>query len=239
VADNGRTALEILKRAPYSLIFMDVQMPEMNGFDTTRAVRAAEAKTGKHIPIVAMTAHAMEGRRMDCIGAGMDDYLSKPINPAQLEAIVDKWLPSGTQPVATAPGTTRSGLPGQETTPGEGPSPEAPVDLDTLTLTMGTAGAHRLFRAVLAQAPVDLANVKSAQEELNASKLSHFAHGLKGVYASLRAEKLRQLAADLESAGRAQNWELAARLIEDHERSMAELLQFIHNLLGATGENES
>ncbi len=84
VAGNGRETLEALERERFDLILMDVQMPEMDGFEATAAIRARELSTGGHIPIVAITAHAMKGDRERCLAAGMDDYASKPIRAEEL-----------------------------------------------------------------------------------------------------------------------------------------------------------
>ena len=84
IAENGREALQILENARFDIILMDVQMPEMDGFEATSSIREKERITGGHIPIVAMTAHAMSGDREKCLAAGMDGYVSKPINTQEL-----------------------------------------------------------------------------------------------------------------------------------------------------------
>src|SRR6202453_4689550 len=90
VAVNGRKALEELEKESYDLILMDVQMPEMNGWEATQAIREKEMSTGRHIPIVAMTAHAMKGDEERCLAAGMDAYLTKPIHTKELLTILDE-----------------------------------------------------------------------------------------------------------------------------------------------------
>ncbi|GLS30404.1 Signal transduction histidine kinase [Mesorhizobium albiziae] len=92
IAANGRTAVEMHRSLKPRLILMDVSMPEMNGYEATRAIRAAERATGGHTPIIGVTAHALKGDREKCIDAGMDDYLSKPISPDRLSAKIGSWL---------------------------------------------------------------------------------------------------------------------------------------------------
>jgi len=92
LAVNGTQALQMLEKKAYSLILMDCQMPEMDGFEVTRQIRDSEKSTGQHIPIIAMTANAMEDDRAKCLEAGMDDYLSKPIKTESLIATLMQWL---------------------------------------------------------------------------------------------------------------------------------------------------
>ncbi|MDH3207038.1 MAG: response regulator, partial [Gemmatimonadota bacterium] len=91
VADNGQQAVELVKRGDFDLVLMDVQMPKMDGFEATGVIREWEADAGKRLPIIAVTAHAMEGDRQRCLDAGMDDYVSKPIDPDELEAAIARW----------------------------------------------------------------------------------------------------------------------------------------------------
>jgi CheY-like chemotaxis protein len=89
LARNGQEALDLLERADFDLVFMDLQMPVMSGFEATAVIRAKENGTGVHIPIIAMTAHAMKGDRENCLAAGMDGYVSKPIRLRDLVAEIE------------------------------------------------------------------------------------------------------------------------------------------------------
>ena len=90
VAGNGEEALEALDKQEFDLVLMDVQMPEMDGLQATVAIRKSEMKSGRHIPIIAMTAHAMAGDKERCLEAGMDDYITKPIRPEQLADVLKR-----------------------------------------------------------------------------------------------------------------------------------------------------
>lgn len=103
--DNGQAAVEAVQNGDYACVLMDVQMPVMGGFDATRAIRSWEAGTDRHIPIIAMTANAMAGDRDKCLQVGMDDYVSKPINPSELYACIERNVVIITTPDSQAAGT--------------------------------------------------------------------------------------------------------------------------------------
>ena len=91
VASHGREALAALDRQAFDLVLMDVQMPVMDGFEATAIIRQNEKGTDRHIPIIALTAHAMKGDQERCLAAGMDDYISKPVQPRALLDLVEKY----------------------------------------------------------------------------------------------------------------------------------------------------
>jgi len=95
IANNGNEALQALQSGEFDLVLMDLQMPVMGGFEATQAIRSAEVETGKHIPIIALTAHAMRADRDACLAAGMDGYLPKPIRAAELRSLLEQFLPDG------------------------------------------------------------------------------------------------------------------------------------------------
>jgi CheY-like chemotaxis protein len=92
IAANGRDALAALDKESYDLVFMDVQMPEMDGLEATVAIREKEKTRGNHLPVIALTAHAMKGDQERCLAAGMDGYLSKPIRPQELDEFLEKYV---------------------------------------------------------------------------------------------------------------------------------------------------
>jgi CheY-like chemotaxis protein len=101
-ADNGRLAIAALEKQSFDVVLMDLEMPEMDGLAATAAIRLAEQDTNRRIPIIAMTAHAIKGFREQCLAAGMDGYVSKPIQPAELFAAVENAVASSASPtVAT------------------------------------------------------------------------------------------------------------------------------------------
>jgi CheY-like chemotaxis protein len=92
VAENGREALERLAATDFALVLMDCLMPEMDGFEATRAIRDLEQGTGRHCPIVALTANAMPSDRQRCLAAGMDDFVSKPFRKQELQRVLARWV---------------------------------------------------------------------------------------------------------------------------------------------------
>jgi CheY-like chemotaxis protein len=92
VAQTGKEALDALRTGRFDLVLMDLQMPEMDGFAATREIRGAEQHGQGHVPVIAMTAHAMKGDREECLAAGMDDYLAKPINSEELRQVIERVM---------------------------------------------------------------------------------------------------------------------------------------------------
>ncbi|MGO9014452.1 MAG: response regulator, partial [Dissulfurispiraceae bacterium] len=92
-ADNGQQAINMMEAASYDIVFMDVQMPVMDGYQATMAIRGGKTKAANpNVPIIAMTAHAMTGDKEKCLQSGMDDYISKPISPRKLSKVLEKWM---------------------------------------------------------------------------------------------------------------------------------------------------
>jgi signal transduction histidine kinase/CheY-like chemotaxis protein len=184
IASNGREAVEAVRQRAFDVVLMDVQMPEMGGFEATAAIRAAEADRGSRLPIVAMTAHAMKGDRERCLAAGMDEYITKPLDPKQLCAIVERMAEGRPSAVAT-----------------EVAVPE--VSMQVLARVGGDrqllAEISRLF---VDDAPRHLERIRHALDARDAEALRRAAHGLKGAAANFDAEGVVHAARTLEEIGR-------------------------------------
>jgi two-component system, sensor histidine kinase and response regulator len=194
VANNGLEALDALSRASFDLVLMDVQMPEMGGFDATLEVRRRERETGNRLRIVAMTAHAMQGDRERCLAVGMDEYLAKPIEPALLYAAVEHDRP--VTPVAPAPVTHDDSL----------------GRFDRARMLEWLGGDEDLLKEVvdlfLEDCPARLVAIKAAVDARDAKEIRSTAHALKGSAGNISAQDLFEAARALEHIG------LEARLDE-------------------------
>ncbi|MBK9956849.1 MAG: response regulator [Rhodocyclaceae bacterium] len=159
VADNGQVAIDMLDRASYDLVLMDMQMPVMDGLEATRRIRASSAHAG--LPIVALTANAMRQDRAQCLAAGMDDFLAKPIDPEDLWAVLLRHIPARQAPaVAVAPAPAAKGS-----------LPEVAIDLDRL------AAVCRELAEALRNSELTAVHLLDSHGELikAASDLDHFA----------------------------------------------------------------
>ncbi len=192
---NGREAVEALEREPFDLVLMDVQMPEMDGFEATDAIRTREKISGKHMPIVAMTAHAMAGDRDRCLAAGMDEYISKPVHGPDLLRLLQTFAPPSA-PVA-APIAAPS--------PAVAPKSDKPV-FDRETALDRVNGEAELLDEVielfLTDAPNRLAEVRTALEQGDPKRLQMAAHSLKGAAGYVGADRTSAQALKLENLGR-------------------------------------
>ncbi len=198
VAGNGKEAIEALEHARFDLVLMDVQMPEMNGLEATIAIREREKTTGKHIPIMAMTAHAMKGDRDKCLSAGMDAYISKPINVTEFFETLDKILP---RPVLKEPGA--SGAPAGVVLSREAALAQVDGDPDLL------AEVIDLF---LKDSPRLLSQMDEAMARADRASLRRAAHTLKGTLGIFGARTAINTALELETVARDGNLEDAPRV---------------------------
>jgi PAS domain S-box-containing protein len=227
VAENGREALRVLERHAFDLVLMDVQMPEMGGLEATRRIRGKEKTAGGRLPIVAMTAHAMQGDRERCLEAGMDGYVSKPIEAKDLFAVVES-LGGGR---ASAEKRSEEVAPAQDETLKEG----APDRDSLLARVGGDAGFLRKLAATfLADAPKKMSEIRSTLGGRDLTGLASAAHSLKGAVGNFGAAEVVEKARALEALARSGDL-VAAR--ESCPALEQELARFSEWLRAATATN--
>jgi CheY-like chemotaxis protein/HPt (histidine-containing phosphotransfer) domain-containing protein len=221
LAGNGREAVEMASKFTYDLIFMDVQMPEMDGFAATAAIRSLTGPAGR-VPIIAMTAFALAGDRERCLGASMDDYVAKPINPQELAAAVERGLKR--RPAAATP------------TPDQAPLPT--FDLEDL---LARVGGDReimwtLVQVFMQRAPERLTCLADAVAREHFQTVAREAHSLKGELASLSALAASDLAHEVEMAAGAGD---GVRLGRAWRHLRDEFQLFLETLRRAQGSGQS
>ena len=227
VAANGREAVEAVNRTRYDGILMDVQMPEMDGYDATRRIRRIRPG-GDPIPIIAMTAGAMKGDRQKCLDAGMTDFIAKPIQPRALFSRLEKWLlDSETRVVGDR----------EKAADGPAPSPVVPqtpypgIDLDAAMKRM--VGNRALLERLLGEfyrnygdggAPLFSKAGRAAIRDGDGQAALDYLHTLKGVAGNLSARDLHDACRDLETAVRAGETDGADGRLSRLEKALAEIL---------------
>jgi CheY-like chemotaxis protein len=183
IAHNGREVLAALAAQRFDVVLMDVQMPEIDGFEATAELRKREFATGGHTPIVAMTAHAMKGDRERCINAGMDEYICKPVRPAELFAAIEK---------VTFSESSNSGW-----------EEQVVHWADVLERTGGDRGfLADLISLFLDQQVQLLREIESAVDDGNDNKLEHAAHALRGAIGNFSNQEAYKAALRLERLAR-------------------------------------
>ena len=204
IAENGTDALALLDCGQFELILMDLQMPEINGFEATATIRQKERGTDRHIPIIALTAHALKGDRERCIEAGMDDYVSKPIESQKLFDAVEAAA------AQSAPATTN------------GRSHRGVLDIDALVKSFeGDRELVLMLARVFADSSRDqLSALCDAVERGDADALASAAHALKGSVANFRANAAVDAASQLELMGRHGDLSLADSALANLEKEI-------------------
>jgi two-component system sensor histidine kinase/response regulator len=217
VVNTGREALEAFDLLPFDMVLMDVQMPEMDGLEATAAIRRREAGTGKHVPIVALTAYAMKGDRESCLSAGMDRYISKPIRAQELfeavEGDVSSPATGGDLPLPIEPGS----------------------DIIDRTGALARVGNNLNLLAELAgiflkECPRLLDEIRSGLAAGDARKVGSAAHSLKGAIDNFSARPSFEVALRLETICRNGNLGDGRTVLADLERELHRLMPVISRL---------
>jgi CheY-like chemotaxis protein len=208
VASNGSKAIQSYNEDYFDLVIMDVQMPEMNGLEATKAIRDFEKETGRRVPIIAMTAHAIKGDREHCLAVGMDGYLSKPINAEELFTTIES-LVGHEQPVTAAQ---------------EVPSPAQLFNAARLMDRVG--GDPQLLREVVdlfyQDAEPTVEAIGQALTRNDCAELARISHRLKGALTNLELRQAAELAGQLECMAETNQLTGAHQLIRDIVSNLAQ-----------------
>ncbi len=231
---NGVEAVQALETLPYDLVLMDVQMPELDGWEATRRIRHPQSTVlNRQIPIIAMTAHAMQSDRERCLAAGMNDYITKPLVPQLLAKALDKWLPNKTA-AAAAPALELSAA----TAASSAQAPEPPV-FDQAGMLYRLMHDEELARIViesfLENTPPRIKALRDCLEAGDMPGVLHQAHTIKGSASHVSGEALCAAACDLEDAGKAGDLNAVQARLADLEAQfgrLQEALQLFGNTPG-------
>jgi CheY-like chemotaxis protein/HPt (histidine-containing phosphotransfer) domain-containing protein len=210
-ADDGEQAVEAWREGCYAAVLMDVQMPRMDGYAATRAIRALEPE-GERVPVLAMTAAAVEGEREKCLAAGMDDFLTKPVDPEALGAMLRRWVHDA-EDGRQAPTQARDG--------------DGVLDLDRLDMLRdldptSTTYLDRAIANFIARGPESVGTIRRAVADGNAEALTQAAHRLKGSALNLGMPAVGHLAYELEMLGDGGGTPVATDLLDSLEEALAQ-----------------
>jgi CheY-like chemotaxis protein/HPt (histidine-containing phosphotransfer) domain-containing protein len=204
VVPNGKAAIETIQKRPFALILMDCQMPDMDGYATTKAIRAWEGEQ-RHTPIIAVTANAMSGDREKCLAAGMDDYLTKPIKPDKLRDMLRRWLPREERTAVPLHHIDDGVLLRKPLTNSDplktGSGASQPLDAERLAEWRTLGGNEfvcKILKNFIREALECASQVQEAVTTENWEDLTLAAHGLKGICRNVGVQKLAELALALE-----------------------------------------
>ncbi|HEY3935694.1 MAG TPA: response regulator [Gemmatimonadales bacterium] len=218
--DNGAQAVAAVLRGHFDVVLMDVQMPEMDGFEATAAIRRIEKGTGRHLPIIALTAHAMQGDREKCLAAGMDAYLSKPVHPRELLAAIENVLPRDAAP---------------ETAASAQESAEGTNSFDRAGVLARVEGDINLLRELVTlfreEAIRTRAQLRTALTTGDAKRLERLAHMIKGSASNLGGTAVARAAQTLEAMGRDDVLTGGAKRLAQLEREVDRLISELSGLV--------
>jgi CheY-like chemotaxis protein/HPt (histidine-containing phosphotransfer) domain-containing protein len=221
IVENGQAAVSAVSQNHFDIVLMDVQMPEMDGFEATEKIREMESTTAKNVPIIAMTAHAMKGDRERCLEAGMDDYVPKPISSETLLNAINALADQ--HPV----GNTMSNAEDEKE------SPEAPI-LDREALLKAFDNDWDFFLEVVvmfvADYPQMMTDIKQAIDQQDPSKLERTAHALKGMLGNFQVASSVEKAFTLEKLGRNETFDNAADTYDSLADELSRLEEVFVNM---------
>jgi signal transduction histidine kinase/CheY-like chemotaxis protein/HPt (histidine-containing phosphotransfer) domain-containing protein len=242
MAENGHEAVEMALGETHDVILMDCQMPELDGFEATRNIRKAEkaAGNGTHRPIIALTANAIKGDRELCLAAGMDDYVTKPIEPVELFSAIRRHLPADRRAAIIGqpnPATSNAASVSVKTTD----QPIAPP-IDLNTLQQRCMGNHKLASKALkifeSSLATDVGVLLESVSKGDAKAAAASAHKIKGSAANVSAEQVRAVAGELEKLAKADSLAQASDSLDQLDREMRRFKEYLSTALGELAPRE-
>ena len=221
VAANGKEAVEMTDLAPYHAVFMDCEMPEMDGYEATGEIRR-RANGKPHLPIIAMTAKAIAGDRERCLAVGMDDYISKPVRIEDLEAALDRWVPEQAPAAIVDSTVLEPAAPALD--------PEVTQRLQSLAASTDPSVLTEIYDSFLTSADDYFAALQQALAGSASNNLARAAHALKGASANIGGKKLSEISRQLEELGNADSLAGASKLIARAEKEFSRIKSEIQSL---------
>lgn len=218
VAANGHEAVEMLALLPYDVVFMDCEMPEMDGYEATAEIRRRHADA-RHVPVVAMTAKAIQGDRDRCLEAGMDDYISKPVQLEDLEAALARWIPGDGSIAQSEQKSIPPAVSSELSSPALDPA--VTERLRALAVATDPSVLREIHDAFLASAVDYLAAMRDGAAGNDAGGLRKAAHALKGAGANIGAQRLTELCRQLEALGETGRVDGVIKRLEQLEQEFA------------------
>ncbi len=247
IVENGKLALEAVSKKQYDLVLMDCQMPEMDGFEATRLIRKYEKegevqhKTGDHLTIIALTANAIKGDKERCIDAGMDDYLSKPIEPKGVIDMINSKLPDKDvcDESRQQPATVQDTQSNSDASDGSTNAQENPFDMESLfnRCMSNQEFLEKILHKFQDQALGRLSEIEESVRAGDAEQLSLLAHAFKGLTANLSARALSLTAYDLERLAKSGDLTKAEECLENLRNELKRCLDYLPAILGDKCEN--
>jgi signal transduction histidine kinase/CheY-like chemotaxis protein/HPt (histidine-containing phosphotransfer) domain-containing protein len=244
IVSNGREAVEAMQRTDYDLVFMDCQMPEMDGIEATRIIREKEKERGGHATIVALTAHAMEGYRDYCVKQGMDDYLAKPFTIENMREILERRLPTGTARCPSDHPQADIRDPSHGKGSGEIPAAPSPPEADRTSSLLDSGAqdtvrfpedegknvmSRKVVELFLLHTPQLLGTLRESVTWGDATGVRKTAHSLTSSCAMVGALRMAELARLMESKGRAGKLDDAAELLELMDKEFQAVQEILRN----------
>ena len=227
---NGAEAVNALETIPYDMVLMDMQMPEMDGLEATRRIRdPRSAVLNRKIPIIAMTANAMQGDRESCLEAGMNDYISKPIHPQALAETLEKWLPR-----ETAATTEQAHSKSEKTAPVSAEEPDAPVfdKAGMMEHLMDDEDLiYKVIEGYVGDLPKQIEALRGYLEAGDAASTERQAHTIKGASVAVGGEALCALAFEMEKAAKAGDLESVTARLPELDSQFALLKEALNNFI--------